>query len=449
MMPHKREPFRILLILALLAFFLVPDATYSQESPRQLLLEDAVESALRNNRSLRASHAEQLAAEANFKQTNAFFLPQVTVSYSALTTDNPLHAFGLKLQQQAIGQADFDPARLNHPSAVQDFSAQAQLQQPIINLDLWAQRRALEARSEGVGLQYERRREALLFEVQKAYMEVQMARHSLAFLEVALEKGDKMYRIAQNFVAQGILQKSDELNALLYVSTLESEYNQAKNQAESALERLGLVMGDTLADVVLPPLSAHLDEENPLAHEVPTDRPDYRAMDKALEAASFMVKSAEMSRLPRLNAFASYQFNDSEATGFRAGSYMAGASLSWDIFSGTKNRHSLSAKRHEQEQARLQVENYKAEGQSALNTAYRDLQSARFRISKQEVSVKQAAESLRILENRYAEGLVSTNDLLLAQTRWSQENLSYTGSLYAYNLTLAYLQFLTSSETRK
>lgn len=447
-MLHSKHTFRIRIILALVALFFPAGYGFSQREGQPLLLDEAIEKAMQNNRSLKISAAEQLVAEANYRQTRAFFLPQVSVSYTAVTTDNPLNAFGMKLQQQVVGAADFDPARLNHPNATENFSAQAELRQPLLNLDLLARRQAMEAQMEMYALQYQRRREALRFEVQKAYMELQMAHHSAAFLEAARDKADTLYKIAQNFYAQGLIQKSDQLNAQLYLTTLQSEAHRARYQADNAADRLGLLMGDTATRFSLPPLSVMPHQTDETAHSVPSRRADFLAMDKALEGASLMVKSAQLSRLPRLNAFASYQLNDPKAAGFEAGSYIAGASLTWDIFSGTRNRHAITAKQHEQERAALQVEDYKAEGQATLHAAARDLESARFRVSKQELSVQQAAESLRIIENRYAEGLISTNDLLLAQTRWSQENLGYTGSLFAYNMALAYLQFLTTSEIR-
>ncbi len=447
-MTDNRDTLRIILILALVAPFFGSLAGYAQSGEQPLLLEEAIERAMQNNRSLKISAAEQQVAEANYRQTLAFYLPQVSVSYTAVTTDNPLHAFGMKLQQQSVGAADFDPARLNHPDAAHDFSAQAELRQPLLNLDLMAQRQAMEAQMEMYALQYQRRREALRFEVQKAYMELQMAHHSSAFLQAARDKADTLYKTAQNFYAQGLIQKSDELNARLYLTTLESEAHRALRETESAAERLGHIMGDTVTRFSLPPLGKIADEARTMAQTVPSERTDFLAMDKALEGASWMVKSAQLSRFPRLNAFASYQLNDRKAVGFQAGSYMAGASLTWDLFTGTRNRNAITAKQHEQERAQLQVENYKTEEQVTLNAARRDLESARFRVSNQELSVQQAAESLRIIENRYAEGLVSTNDLLLAQTRWSQENLGYTGSLFAFNMAFAWLQFLTTSEIR-
>jgi len=99
-MTDNRDTLRIILILALVAPFFGSLAGYAQSGEQPLLLEEAIERAMQNNRSLKISAAEQQVAEDNYRQTLAFYLPQVSVSYTAVTTDNPLHAFGMKLQQQ-------------------------------------------------------------------------------------------------------------------------------------------------------------------------------------------------------------------------------------------------------------------------------------------------------------------------------------------------------------
>jgi hypothetical protein len=57
--------------------------------------------------------------------------------------------------------------------------------------------------------------------------------------------------------------------------------------------------------------------------------------------------------------------------------------------------------------------------------------------------VEQANEALRILSNRHREGLASTTDLLMAQAQFSQQKLMLSQSIMSYNITEAYLNFLS------
>ncbi len=59
--------------------------------------------------------------------------------------------------------------------------------------------------------------------------------------------------------------------------------------------------------------------------------------------------------------------------------------------------------------------------------------------------MENAAEALRILQDRYEQGLVNSTDVLQSQTQLSQQKLAKAQAVFAYNSTLAYIQFLTAA----
>jgi outer membrane protein TolC len=59
--------------------------------------------------------------------------------------------------------------------------------------------------------------------------------------------------------------------------------------------------------------------------------------------------------------------------------------------------------------------------------------------------VSQTAEALRIIQNRYDQGLATTNDVLQAQSLMAQQRLLQAQAIYQYNTTAAYQLFLTTS----
>jgi outer membrane protein TolC len=73
------------------------------------------------------------------------------------------------------------------------------------------------------------------------------------------------------------------------------------------------------------------------------------------------------------------------------------------------------------------------------------LQDARFSLLQYETAVSQATEALRILQNRYEQGLVGTNDILQSQTQLAQQKLYQAQAMFTFNTTQAYLQFLTTT----
>ena len=167
------------------------------------------------------------------------------------------------------------------------------------------------------------------------------------------------------------------------------------------------------------------------------------AMQKAIEASDLMIKSSKMSELPKLNAFGSYQLNDSKMLGFGANAYLIGAQLSWDIFKGFKTKNTIATKTLERNRLAEELTQQKEQSNLELSKTKRDIGDAVTEIATQKVAIAQAEESLRILQNRYEQGLVNTTDVLMANTQVSQQKFVLAQAVLNLNVAKAYLQFLT------
>jgi len=171
-------------------------------------------------------------------------------------------------------------------------------------------------------------------------------------------------------------------------------------------------------------------------------------MEKAMEGYDLMIKSSQKSYLPRLNAFGSYQLNDSRMLGFGAGAYLVGIQLSWDIFKGNRTKNTIALQNLEKKKIAQQLEQEKNKGQSAISQAKRKLDESSYLVKQQTLAIEQSDEALRVLQNRYAQGLVTTNDVLMSQTQLSQQKLNYAQAIFEYNLSVLYLQFLTATNNK-
>ena len=59
------------------------------------------------------------------------------------------------------------------------------------------------------------------------------------------------------------------------------------------------------------------------------------------------------------------------------------------------------------------------------------------------LAVEQSNEALRIRTNRFKQGLEKTSDLLISETKYLQKQLEYLQTVFNYNFTKAYVEFLT------
>ncbi len=264
----------------------------------------------------------------------------------------------------------------------------------------------------------------------------------------AAQTAKSVYTYTDNHFKQGLIQKSDLLNAQVHVTSIESNLVNAQSNIRNASDYLNFLMGQPAAVIYKTD-----DETQPLlpgtdSFQLPANRSDFMAMQKAIEASGLMIKSSRMSSLPSLNAFANYQYNDHRFTGFGNNAYMFGLQLSWNVFNGNKTKHIIAEQKSEQDKIALQLSQQKEQSRLELDKACRDLSDARFAIEKEKLAIEQAAEVLRITINRYQQGLVNTTDVLTADTQLSQLKFSLAQVRFAANVTGAYIKFLTSTTTK-
>ncbi|HLV69057.1 MAG TPA: TolC family protein [Xanthomarina sp.] len=396
------------------------------------------------NRSIKISEQEYLEAKADFKQTNAIFLPNITASHTGMATTNPLMAFGSKLNQEILTPSDFNPDLLNNPGQVENFATRIEIQQPLINVDGMYQRKAAKSKMEAQALQIERTSDYYAFEVEKAYMQLQLAYKGVDVLEKALKTANENKKLADNSFKQGYLQRADVLSVDVRVNEVKNQLQTAKSNIANASNYLSFLMNDSNDVIYRPSDSLQIETFNIMSLDVISEnRADIKALQLATDAYKTMNKADNMSFLPRLNAFGSYELYDDQIFQGDANGYIFGAQLSWTILDGTKRFGKSQKSKAEFEKSKLQYEQYVSQNQLELNKAKRMLTDAENRLNLTKLALEQSEESLRIRTNRYEEGLEKTTDLLLAETQYAQKQLEYYQTIFEYNYAQAYLQFLT------
>ena len=395
-----------------------------------------------NNNVIKISEQDFLAAKGNFTQTNAIFLPNITASHTGISTTNPLMAFGSKLNQGILTQADFNPVLLNNPAQTQNFATKIAIQQPLINLDGFYQRKAAKSKMNAMSLQTERTEDYLTFEVEKSFMQLQLAYKGVAVLEKVLLAANENKKMADNSFKQGLLQRADVLNVEVRVTEVKNQLQTAKSNLQNASNYISFLMNDKSYVVYKPTDSLSVIPFKIDDKIISENRADIKAMQLATNAYKAINKADKMAFLPTLNAFGSYEMYDNNVFKGSANGYLIGAQLSWDIFKGTKRFGKAQKSKAEFEKAKLEYNEYVSKSNLELNKVKRQLIDAKNRLALTTLALEQSEESLRIIKNRFKEGLEKTSDLLLAETKYAQKQLEYYQTIFEYNYTQKYLEFL-------
>ncbi|MEQ8574919.1 MAG: TolC family protein, partial [Fulvivirga sp.] len=384
-------------------------------------------------------------AQGDLSQSRASYLPTITASHTAMVTNNPLMAFGSKLNQEILTQADFNPALLNDPDQTKNFATEIQILQPLLNLDYAYQRQGARIQTEAQTLQAQRTSEYLEMEVLKAYMQLQLSYEAVAVLRKAQFTAREGLRVINNYNQQGLVQKTDVLAVNVRASEVESQLFFAESNVENASAYLSFLLGTQDQDIVYKPSerSAESIEVEVFDGELSESRKDVTAMSRAEEGYQAMLKSDKMSLIPRINAFGSYQLYDDTFAGFGASGYIVGAQLSWNIFDGSRTIGKIQKSKAQFEKAQFENNQYKGKEQMELDKTIRHLNDLENKVMLTGQALEQSEEAYRIRKDRFAEGLEKTADLLAAETKYFQKELEYRQSIFEYNLTKEYLRFLT------
>lgn len=422
-----------------------PMAAFAQEKVETISKAQVLERVLSENNSLKIAQQTIEMAQGSFNQTNAVFMPNITASHTGIRTTNPLMAFGSKLNQEILTQNDFNPNLLNNPARTDNYSTKIEVVQPLLNIDGMYQRKAAKSALNATKLQSQRTKEYLILEVENAYMQLQLAYKTADVLRTAKKAVLENKRIAQDNFTQGYLQKPDLLAIDVRATEVENQLQYALSAIKNASNYISILTNDTSFTLLQPADSLSLVTTEMAISALPESRADIQALDYATKAFEATHKANNMSFLPRLNAFGSYELYDDEVFQTGANGYLVGAQLSWSVLEGTKRIGKSKTSKAALEKSKIEYQDYIAQSQLELNKATRMLQDAKNNVSLTELALQQSKESLRIRLNRFKEGLEKTSDVLIAETQYAQKQLEYYQTLYALNYAKAYVTFLSKA----
>ncbi|MDM8537434.1 TolC family protein [Desulfobacterales bacterium HSG17] len=402
-----------------------------------LSLSQAVEKAVENNPGLHAAQFQSLSAQEKIAQAKSGFMPQIQLTGQYSHTNNPMWAFGTKLNQEAITQEDFDPARLNDPDGINNFISAVSVSWPLYDsgqtLYSWKQARL---NSEAAVLMAERTRHQVIARTITAYIGALLARENLKVVKQTLGTARSHLKMVESRYKGGFVVKSDLLRAQVHIAELKQQLTEARSQIDIAGCMLSISMG--MPGNFKYALSTPLEKGRAITGSLDSwisravsDRPDLKHMKYQKTIAEKELEKSRAARHPSFSLSGRYELN-SEDLQDQAENYAVGALVSLNLFSGgrisAKIRESLSAVK--QVDAMLQAKEQQVCGQT--RQAFFNAKSAWERIGVAQAAVGQAEESLRIVQNRYNSGLFTITDLLDAEVTLQQSMTNHLKAVHDF-----------------
>ena len=421
--------------------------TFSAFAQQPLQLSEAINEMRINNTQLKIQDNEIKLANAELNATQSGFLPKLSVSHTGFYTNDPLNAFGFKLQQSVVNQADFNPTLLNNPDGLFNFNTKLAVQQPILNFDAFEARKAVKEKIKAVEFQKQFAQENLALEIRKAYTNLQFLYEAKKAVQAGLSAYQETLRNTENYEKQGFAKPTDVLMVKVGLNEIQNKTIEIENNIANISDYLTWLMGRDGQTIYKPTIELTKKELLITSMNFSEDRFDILAMKKGIAAQSNMVTMSKKSLLPRLNAFGEYNLHDKKFVGFGANSYLAGISLSWNIFNGNETRNKIIQSKINVNKAESEMLVYVEKNKLELQKSNRDLSSNQAKINLAETAKKQAQEALKILENRYAQGLEKTADVLISKATALEKQVQLLEAIKNYNLSTIQIEFFTQQHT--
>lgn len=397
----------------------VVTANFPTEPGEPLTLSQAVKIALARNPLTRVAAAGRELADAQLSAARATRLPLLQATESVTRSNNPVFVFGSLLEQGRFGPNNFLIGSLNNPDALTNFRAGLSVRVPIFD------QRQSRARIELARLgqqeadqQTELVAQQIRFEVLKSYYGVLLAQSRVVVADEAIEIGTADLKRIKDKFETGFVVRSDLLAAEVQLSEFRQQKIQAMGDVATAQAALNTVLSRPVESrhTITDQLSERLFTIEPaaeLTRQAIQNRPEYARAMLTVRGKVRQVRGARDEALPRVDAFTTLGLSGrTPVTG--SSDYAVGASVTINIFDPGRKARINQARAAE---AIAQAEQEQLANQISFEVvrAYHQFTSARERLQLVDQTTTQAGEVLRIVRDRYHEGLTTITEVLRAE----------------------------------
>lgn len=419
------------------------ESNFSPSGVTELTLPTAVEMALKGHPLIRQSIAGREIADARLNKAQARRWPLLQFSETYTYSNNPVFVFGSLLEQSRFTSENFALDSLNNPEPLSNFRTAVTLRVPIFDqLQAGSQIDQAKIGQEQADWRKEAIRQQIRFEVIHSFFGVLVAQARKNVADEAVKTAEAEVNRIHNLFAQGIVVQSDLLAAQVQLS----EFHQQEVQAAGDLAVANAALNITLS---LPVEKEHalrgqLEEKtfevpgtDQLISQALAHRPDYARGNAAVLSAEKGIREARGQYLPRIDFFSTWGISSEN---FNSGSsdYAVGAGLTYNFFDSSRKGQMAEARAArsmavaEQEQLTNQIH-------LEVVKALQQYLSARNRLTLAAQTVNQARETLRIVQDRYQEGLTIITEVLRAQTALVRSRLQLLAARYDHYIGYALL----------
>ena len=426
-----------------LALFVAAALVPPAAAQERLTLEEAIARAMKESARLAEIEARQAGAAAAEAGRGAAGMPVVSLQ-GGYTRTAHVEEFAVR----SLGQL-----QVIYPDVPDNLRARLDLQWPIYTGGrVGALTRAARAEKEALAGDLAAARADLRLEVTRAYWALVTAIESERVVGRALERldvhlGDLRVRLEQGLIPPSDVTSMEAQRARQQLLSIESR--NLRQIAEADLRRLTGSPGPLAPQLGTATASGDSHSyrgQPPLAVAVPDGgRPERVALQGRIAAAEAREDAADAGRLPQVAAIAGYDYARPNPRIFpRAAQWddfwEAGVNVTWTLWDGGRRAAERAEASAATRAAQARLTEFDRLAAFEVEQRQFELDSARAAIVAADEGIRSAAETLRVIGERYKQGVATTTDVLDAEVALLQADLDRTRATASARLAEARLE---------
>ena len=418
--------------ILVLAFALaLPGTVLAQQ--RQLSLDEAIAAGLEASPALHASRMKVESSAARAREIAAARLPafRLGAGYTRLSEIPPFQVtLPISPNPIVVSQNYFN-----------SWSLRLSAQQPLFTgFRLEAGTRSARMLEASAGWDLTKDRSEFVFAVKTAYWGLSRARELESVVADTIAQVQEHLKDVRAFYDQGLLTKNEVLRAELQLSSTELMRIDARNAVEVARTSLNTLVGLPLETDLELTTSAEAAAAQALLDTALAARPEIKASDFRIKASEANLKAARAGWYPQVSLAGNYYYLRPNPRilpaldKFRS-TWDVGLAVSLDVWNWGQTRSQTEQAKAQLAQARDARKLLEDQAVLDVTQSRLALAQARDKIRVAAQAVAQAEENLRMVRDRFRQGVALNTDVLDAEVFLLQAKTSRTEA--AIDLALA------------
>lgn len=407
------------------------------EAQEAMTLDQAIERALQ--RSPQMAQARQQVNNAGWSQRTALgaFLPSISSNTGmSIRSANQLDP---NTGELVAGSADSYSAGVNANLDV------------FQGLSRWRERQSAGAEMDAAEASLVDQEYSVVLQTQTAFFQALRQDELVAVAEARVAQADQSLSLARTRANLRVATISDTLRARLELVNARQQLLQTQADLRTSRVNLGRQVGVEGPVLPMPPASIDpaplsLTEEE-ILNEAVTRAPSVLAAEAQQVSARASAQASKSSYFPSLSMSTGYNWNNQDAsfTGGRT-SWRWGLSASLPIFNGFNREAQVARASESLRVAEIQARDARLGARAEATAALETHRTAELAIAIAQEAVGLAQEDLRVVRERYEQGVARIFDVVESQIALDQARVDLVGARYDYVIARAQLEAIVGRE---